>query len=187
MTQTVAGRIEHIATTVRSPDEYIFLSMTGTGALAFSFSPNTYPRYRGPDLETQLAGLMTVAWREYRRGRQAIFDKEFGECLVVDDDPDPAQVRLNEQCAKVSAGFESQSGLIYAETTGLFLWRFEIPTERPAHELTERGFITELRSVTAATIESAQRQIGWLRAQTWDLGLPKRRMEQLHNGLVNSR
>jgi hypothetical protein len=163
---------------VSSPDRSIEARVENYTDVRISFRPGVFDRYDESELAYQLGRLGVTTWVAYHRERTEAYRASQGlsaEELADAERPsdDPRRQRYEEELNAIEGEGVSAGRLVRIRTTGMMRWNVDIEPGALRH-LGEQGFLGELHSAIRALIQDREAKIILLKAEHFDLGLPRK-------------
>jgi hypothetical protein len=175
---SIGEYLDRMVIEVLSPDRNITLTLGRGTEVDLRFRPGVLVRYDEPRLEHELSRLAQRAWVARQRG----FDEAYrranalapGEQIPESDDPRMAQYR--QRLGDVEGEGVSARGTVRLRTRGMLQWNVTI---RPGtiQRLGEEYLLSELKSALAALLLDREMKIILIKAEYFDLGIPRAWLE----------
>jgi hypothetical protein len=169
--------------TGKSPDDQIRATITGEMTLEIVFRRHTYDWYDERGLSRQLAGLGANTWVAWERERREILRR--AQSMTIEEaeqdrrNPgDSRHVRYRDGLRTLRCQGSSPSGILYIRTTGMIDWHADIESDG-LRQFRERDFIGEATAAFADLMRDRQRKLILLKAEHFDLGIPRTWQERL--------
>jgi hypothetical protein len=175
--------LDRMVITVTSPDGNIRATINNAVHVDVEFLPGAFPRYDEYRLGQQLARLGVNTFIGFKRGRTEAYRRSYGLSAEEAEragqpSTDPRRLRYEEELDRLRGEGRSTGGVIHVSTIGMLRWAVEI---RPGsiHRLGEERFLAEIHSALDSLLTDRQVKIIMLKAEHFDLGIPKPLLEQM--------
>lgn len=170
---------------ISSPDDGIWVDFTDLNDLGFGFRGDAYANYDESTLAYQLGQAGKLAWVAHRRARQEEHRTALG---LTPSEADAARAtrpagdgrrerytaRLNELVAEGTC----PDGAIVIRTTGMAGWQVDIAPDT-LRRLGEAAFVARTMTALRAMMADRETKIASLKAELFDMGVPRRWAEML--------
>lgn len=165
-----------------SPDGAIRATVTGENELRLSLQPGRYRWYDEAGLARQLAALGSTTWVAWARERAEItriaLGRSRGEAEQARRDAvAPGRDLFAERLRGLECAGVSPGGSVGLRLHGMTRWQVEIAPGTIRHR-SESGFTEEAVAAFDALIRDRTARMALLRAEHFDLGLPRHWLER---------
>ncbi|MGA8115189.1 MAG: hypothetical protein WCA46_16115 [Actinocatenispora sp.] len=161
-----------------SPDRNIRARVSNYTQIEIEANPGVLDRYDEEQLGHQLARLAATTWVGYHRGRAEAYRRargftasELAEAERPSDDP--KQRRYEEELNRITGEGLSAGRAVRIRTTGLMEWKFDIQ-RGSVRRLGGERLLAEINSAAKAWLGDREMKIILLKAEYFDLGLPRK-------------
>lgn len=187
---SIGELLQAMTVTVESPDGNIWANIHDYTQLRVGFHPWTFERYDEPSLAYQLSRLGVLTWAAWSRERTELHRRSLNlsteEAQHLRSADDPHRRRYEADLNAVEADAVSTRGTLRVHTVGMMQWHVDIDPGALSR-LGEHLFLDEIRSAFDALMRDRQTKIIVLKGDYFDLGVPRRWLELLHEARAANR
>jgi hypothetical protein len=161
-----------------SPDRNITLTLGRGTEVDLQFRPGVLARYDEPRLEHELGRLAQRAWVARQRGFDEAYRRanELAADEPIPESDDPRTVQYRQRLGEVEGDGVSARGTVRLHSRGMLQWQVTIrPGTIP--RLGEEYLLGELKSALAALLLDREMKITLIRADHFDMGIPRTWLE----------
>ncbi len=166
----------------RSPDGAIQATVTGDNRLRLYFQPRTYEWYDERGLSRQLSALGTTTWVAWARRREEIVRVALGRSRteqqwIRERSGGFADGSYAARLRELDGVGRSSGGAVLLRLRGMTRWHVDI-AEGTIRNWPERRFAEEAESAFGALIADRTMRLALLRAEHFEIGVPRRWRER---------